>query len=94
MVGSTPRPSRESAGGAVGWLLGQPLYAGVTAAPAVILLTLLAIFGLLLLTGTAIRDVPSAVVGGVGWVRGDRLEQTEFIDDDDDGPTTSSTRQR
>ncbi len=77
---------RESAGGAAGWLLGQPLYAGVTAAPAVILLTLLAIFGLLLLTGTAIRDVPSAVIGGFGRVRGDRPEHPDFIDDDYDGP--------
>ena len=74
---------RESAGGAVGWLLGQPLYAGVTAAPAVILLTLLAIFGLLLLTGTAIRDVPAAVAGGVDWIRGDRGTDPEFVDDDD-----------
>ncbi len=74
---------RETAGGAVGWLLGQPLYAGVTAAPAVILLTLLAVFGLLLLTGTAIRDVPAAVAGAVDWLRGDRGADSEFVGDDD-----------
>ncbi len=80
---------RRSAGGAAGWLLGQPLYAGVTAAPAVILLTLLAIFGLLLLTGTAIREVPAAVAGGLGRIRGDRTGEPDLADDYYDGPDDS-----
>jgi S-DNA-T family DNA segregation ATPase FtsK/SpoIIIE len=63
---------RRSAGGALGWLLGQPLYSGVTTPPAVLLLVLLGVFGLLLLTGTALRDIPSAVVRGTAWLRGDR----------------------
>jgi S-DNA-T family DNA segregation ATPase FtsK/SpoIIIE len=66
--------ARKSAGGAFGWLLGQPLYTGVTTAPAVVLLLLLGVFGLLLLTGTAIRDIPSAVVDALSWARGDRLQ--------------------
>ena len=61
---------RAGAGGAVGWLLGEPLYTGVTAAPAIALLVLLALFGLLLVTGTALRDVPALVTGGVGRLRG------------------------
>jgi len=67
--------ARMSAGGAVGWLVGTPLYRGLTAAPAVILLLLLAVFGLLLLTGTALRDVPAAFSSGfrrVDRLRGDR----------------------
>ncbi len=70
--GADSTGQRESAGGALGWLLGQPLFTGVTAAPAIILLVLLGLFGVLLLTGTALRDIPSAFVRGVDWVRGDR----------------------
>ncbi len=60
---------RAGAGGAVGWLLGEPLYTGVTAAPAIALLVLLALFGLLLITGTALRNVPSLLTGGVDRLR-------------------------
>lgn len=57
---------RKGAGGAIGWLLGFPLYKGIGAAPAIIVLVLLAFFGLLLVTGTAIRDLPHAVRTGFG----------------------------
>ncbi|TKV60913.1 DNA translocase FtsK [Nakamurella flava] len=50
--------SRMSAGGTMGWLFGQPLYIGVTAVPAVILLVLLALFGLLLVTGIPVAELP------------------------------------
>ncbi len=63
---------RRSGGGALGWVLGQPLFAGVTAVPAVILLALLGLFGLLLLTGTALRDIPSGVGRTAGRIRGGR----------------------
>ncbi|SDP41254.1 DNA segregation ATPase FtsK/SpoIIIE, S-DNA-T family [Nakamurella panacisegetis] len=66
--------ARRSAGGAAGWLLGRPLDAGVTAAPAVVLLVLLGIFGLLLLTGTAMRDVPAAIRDALGRIQGERRE--------------------
>ncbi len=62
----------RSAGGVLGWLLGHPLVKGVTAVPAVILLVLLGVFGLLLLTGTALRDVPSTIARAVRWMSGDR----------------------
>ncbi|HEY7816249.1 MAG TPA: DNA translocase FtsK 4TM domain-containing protein, partial [Nakamurella sp.] len=39
---------RMEAGGTVGWLVGQPLYVGITAVPAILLLVLLGLFGLLL----------------------------------------------
>ncbi|MET3803549.1 S-DNA-T family DNA segregation ATPase FtsK/SpoIIIE [Nakamurella sp. UYEF19] len=71
---------RRSAGGAVGWLLGQPLFLGVTTAPAIILLVLLAVFGLLLLTGTALRDIPSTVRGAL-----DRLRHGHPDSETDDG---------
>ena len=60
---------RAGAGGAAGWLLGEPLYTGITAAPAIALLVLLALFGLLLVTGTALRDVPSLLADGIDRIR-------------------------
>ena len=73
---------RASAGGAAGWVLGEPLFTGVTAAPALALLVLLALFGILLLTGTALRDVPSTVTGGVDWIRGRRTERAGRLQGD------------
>ncbi|HEY4991582.1 MAG TPA: DNA translocase FtsK 4TM domain-containing protein, partial [Nakamurella sp.] len=42
---------RMTAGGTLGWLIGQPLFVGVTAVPAIILLVLLGGFGVLLISG-------------------------------------------
>ena len=49
---------RMTAGGTVGWLVGQPLYVGITAVPAILLLVLLGLFGLLLILGISVSDVP------------------------------------
>ncbi len=57
---------RKSAGGTLGWLIGQPLYVGLTAIPAIILLVLLGLFGLLLVLGISARDVPGRVRDGMG----------------------------
>ena len=48
---------RKTAGGTLGWLLGHPLYLGLTVVPAIILLVLLALYGLLMLTGTPIWEI-------------------------------------
>ncbi|HET8589195.1 MAG TPA: DNA translocase FtsK [Nakamurella sp.] len=54
----------KTAGGTLGWLIGQPLHAGLTAAPAITVLALLGAFGVLLLTGTKLRDLPGLVARG------------------------------
>ena len=79
---------RADAGGAAGWLLGEPLYTGVTAAPAIALLVLVALFGLLLVTGTALRDVPSLLTRAVDRVRGVRPDEAQ---DDDAWPSDSDS---
>ncbi|MEV6606313.1 DNA translocase FtsK 4TM domain-containing protein [Kutzneria sp. NPDC051319] len=48
-----------SAGGAIGWLAGHFLAQGLTGWVAVPLLGLVAVYGVLLLTGTPIREVPN-----------------------------------
>ncbi len=55
---------RMDAGGTVGWLVGQPLYVGITAVPAILLLVLLGLFGLLLILGISLADVPRLIQGG------------------------------
>jgi DNA segregation ATPase FtsK/SpoIIIE, S-DNA-T family len=59
----TPQPAHpaamRAAGGWVGWLSSSPLVAGVTGYVAAPLLVLLAIFGVLVLTGVPIHQVPA-----------------------------------
>jgi len=75
---------RKSAGGALGWLFGQPLSQGVTTAPAVTLLVLLGVFGLLLSTGVALRDVPAVASAGVDRLRGKRQPDAQDPEQDPD----------
>ncbi|MTD13745.1 DUF87 domain-containing protein [Nakamurella sp. YIM 132087] len=76
---------RKDAGGALGWLLGTPLRQGLGTAVAVALLVLLGLFGLLLVTGIAIRDIPGWTRHGLAVLRGERVtdEHDEWLDEDD-----------
>ena len=76
---------RMAAGGTVGWLVGQPLYVGITAVPAILLLVLLGLFGLLLILGISIADVPRLIHGGWRELGGSRSGQDE--DDEPDRAT-------
>ncbi|MGH3979679.1 MAG: DNA translocase FtsK 4TM domain-containing protein, partial [Pseudonocardiaceae bacterium] len=57
---------RAGAAGAVGFLAADPLSDGFTVWVAVPLLVLLAVYGLLVLTGTAVRAVPDRLCGLIG----------------------------
>ena len=74
---------RMSAGGVVGVATGYPLYVGVSEVPAMILLALLALFGVLLVTGVALRDVPRLARNGYGLARGEGVSA-------DDSPAGSA----
>jgi DNA segregation ATPase FtsK/SpoIIIE, S-DNA-T family len=76
---------RRRAGGFLGFAIGGPLSDGLTPWIAAPLLFIGAVFGLLLLTGTAIREVPDAVRAMFGT----RLFQREY--DDQDGPEYDDT---
>ena len=73
---------RSLAGGFLGWL-GTPLYLGLHTAVALVLLVLVAVFGVLLLTGTALRDVPD--LGKRAW-RAVSGAPAPLIDTDDGTP--------
>jgi S-DNA-T family DNA segregation ATPase FtsK/SpoIIIE len=70
---------RMSAGGTLGWLIGQPLFIGVTAIPAIILLVLLGAFGGLLISGIPLAEVPNRIRDAV-----DRLGARQVGADGDD----------
>ncbi len=53
-----PQNGRPGSGGLIGWVVGTPLVAGVGAVVAVVLLALLAFFGLLVTTATPVHQIP------------------------------------
>ena len=81
--------SRMTAGGTLGWLVGEPLYIGVTAVPAIILLVLLGGFGVLLVSGIPLVEVPARIRDGIDHLRSRRIrlggESTAPHDDYRDG---------
>jgi len=79
---------RMSAGGTVGWVVGQPLVIGVTAIPAIILLVLLGLFGGLLVSGVPLAEVPARIreaFGRLGRPRGPDQEDDPQSGDSRDG---------
>jgi len=82
--GSPADPAaRQRAGGFIGFVVGGPLADGLTVWIATPLLIFAAIFGLLLITGTTIRELPAtlyAMFGTRGGYRGYRADD-EFDDD-------------
>ena len=82
-AGSPEDPElRRRAAGFLGFAIGGPLSDGLTPWIAAPLLFIGALFGLLLLTGTTIREVPDALRAMFGT----RLFQREYADEDDYGP--------
>ncbi|MDP9428834.1 MAG: DNA translocase FtsK [Actinomycetota bacterium] len=75
--GAVPSEDRPGSGGLVGWATATPLVAGVGAVVAVVLLVLLAFFGLLVLTATPVHQIPERL-----RQLGDRL--LGHTDDDED----------
>ena len=78
--------ARMTAGGTLGWLIGQPLFIGVTAIPAIILLVLLGGFGVLLISGVPLVEVPHRIRDSIDRLRDRRIptdENGDYIDPDD-----------
>ena len=74
---------RMTAGGTFGWLVGQPLFIGLTAIPAIILLVLLGGFGALLISGIPLVEVPGRIRDGMDRLRTRRSpvdENGEYAD--------------
>jgi S-DNA-T family DNA segregation ATPase FtsK/SpoIIIE len=76
--------ARRAAAGFVGFALGGPLSDGLTVWIATPLLIIGVLFGVLLMTGTTIREVPSTLraLFGTGY-RGDEYGNDDYYDDDE-----------
>ncbi|WP_374238422.1 DNA translocase FtsK 4TM domain-containing protein [Mycobacterium sp. PSTR-4-N] len=79
--------ARQHAAGFVGFAIGGPLADGLTAWIAAPLLVIGALFGVLLITGTTIREVPATLhdMFSTRW-RGTDDDDEEWFDDDEPAP--------
>src|SRR3954454_7609440 len=82
------------AGGLLGWVVGTPLSAGVGAVFTVLLLVLLAFFGLLVVTATPVHQVPERLREWADRQLGRDGEDVEYYDDEDDKDEAPAPRTR
>jgi S-DNA-T family DNA segregation ATPase FtsK/SpoIIIE len=76
--GADPKQGEHGAGGLVGWAVGTPLSAGLGAIVTVVLLALMAFFGVLVITATPVHKIPERLRD-----LGDRLLGRDPYDEDD-----------
>ncbi|MEX5721038.1 DNA translocase FtsK, partial [Geodermatophilus maliterrae] len=80
-----PLAGRPGTGGLVGWSVGTPLTAGLGAVVAVVLLSLLAVFAVLVLTATPLHQVPERLRAFADRVTGRSEEEWDEDGYDEDG---------
>ena len=80
-----PQHGEHGSGGLIGWAVGTPLTAGIGTIVTVVLLALLAFFGLLVITATPVHQIPERLreVGDRLLGRGD-YDDDEYDDEDED----------
>ncbi|HEY0506750.1 MAG TPA: DNA translocase FtsK 4TM domain-containing protein [Blastococcus sp.] len=78
-TGADPEAGMPGSGGLLGWAVGTPLSAGMGTIVTVVLLSLLAFFGLLVITATPVHQIPERLQELC-----DRLLGREDYDEDDD----------
>ncbi|MGY1635945.1 DNA translocase FtsK [Geodermatophilus sp. SYSU D00742] len=96
--GAVPAKGRPGSGGLIGWAAGTPLVAGVGSVVAVVLLVLLAFFGLLVLTATPVHQIPERLreLGDrlLGQARDDDEYDEDWDDDDEEEPVAPPAPRR
>jgi DNA segregation ATPase FtsK/SpoIIIE, S-DNA-T family len=92
ILGTPARPAagRPGSGGLVGWAVGTPLEAGIGGIVPVVLLVLLAFFGVLVITATPVHQIPERVQQFCDHLLGhgdyDEDEEYDDLDESDDLP--------
>jgi S-DNA-T family DNA segregation ATPase FtsK/SpoIIIE len=79
-----PAAGRPGAGGLAGWAVGTPLAAGVGGAVTVVLLCLLAAFGVLVVTATPVHQVPTRLREWLDRQLGRDVDDDDADDDADE----------
>src|SRR3954447_283201 len=91
-----PKQGVPGSGGLVGWAVGTPLTAGVGAVVTVVLLVLLAFFGLLVITATPVHQIPERLreLGDRMLGRGDYADEYDEDEYDDEEVEEAPKRAR
>jgi S-DNA-T family DNA segregation ATPase FtsK/SpoIIIE len=97
-TGADPEAGRPGSGGLLGWAVGTPLSAGVGTIVTVVLLGLLAFFGLLVITATPVHQIPERLQELTDRLLGrddydeDYDEDGDYEDEVDDPPAKAPRR--
>ncbi|MEU2348594.1 DNA translocase FtsK [Modestobacter sp. NPDC049651] len=92
-----PGQGRTGAGGFAGWAVGSPLIAGLGEVVSVLILVLLAFFGVLVVTATPVHQIPERLRGWTDRVLGRDEEYDdydEYDDEDVEEPEPAPKRRR
>ncbi|MCZ2861043.1 FtsK/SpoIIIE family DNA translocase [Blastococcus sp. VKM Ac-2987] len=90
-----PQAGRPGSGGLVGWAVGTPLTAGLGPVVTVVLLALLAFFGLLVITATPVHQIPERLRELTDRLLGrDEYDEDEYDDQDDEEPEEAPVSRR
>ncbi|RBY88214.1 cell division protein FtsK [Blastococcus sp. TBT05-19] len=94
-----PQAGRPGSGGLVGWAVGTPLVAGLGAIVAVVLLFLLAFFGLLVITATPVHQIPERLREFTDRLLGrddydEDYDELDHDDEEDEEPAPRGRRRR
>src|SRR4051794_3330706 len=95
-TGADPEGGRPGSGGLLGWAVGTPLVAGVGTVVTVVLLGLMAFFGLLVITATPVHQIPERLQELAARMRGRAYDEDDDDDADevDEGEQPQSRRSR
>jgi DNA segregation ATPase FtsK/SpoIIIE, S-DNA-T family len=91
-----PQQGEHGSGGLLGWAVGTPLLAGIGTIVTVVLLALLAFFGLLVITATPVHQIPERLreLGDRLLGRGDYDDEYDDEDEDDEAEEPTGRRFR
>jgi S-DNA-T family DNA segregation ATPase FtsK/SpoIIIE len=90
-----PQNGVHGSGGLLGWAVGTPLAAGIGATVTVVLLALLAFFGLLVITATPVHQIPERLRElGDRLLGRDDYDEDEDYDDEEDAPAGRRSRRK
>src|SRR4051794_29486902 len=89
-----PAQGVPGSGGLLGWAVGTPLTAGVGAVVTVVLLVLLAFFGLLVLTATPVHQIPERLRELGDRMLGREYDDEDYDEDDEEEPEEQPRRGR
>src|SRR4051795_770926 len=82
-AGADPEGGRPGSGGLLGWAVGTPLVAGVGTVVTVVLLGLMAFFGLLVITATPVHQIPERLQELADRMLGRAYDEHDDDDADD-----------